>query len=192
MPVLRCPRQPSLENYFCLQTAYGRSGLLVLYPRLRPAWPYHVTVVSAATHEAPYLLDGLLHHGTRLEIDTYYTDTGGATDHIFALCRMLGFRFSPRLREITGLGGGPQTGWPPRLDEPTTASRISHGAGLFAPFGSRMVVRDQSYATCVMIISPTARLSDSQQYHRFAEKATASRRAKLQFVRSDQGARELT
>ena len=62
--------------------------------------PYHVTVISAATHEAPYVLDGLLHHGTGVEIDTHYTDTGGATDHVFALCRMLGFRFCPRLRDF--------------------------------------------------------------------------------------------
>ncbi len=62
--------------------------------------PYHATVISAATHEAPYVLDGLLHHGTGLEIDTHYTDTGGATDHVFALCRMLGLRFCPRLRDF--------------------------------------------------------------------------------------------
>lgn len=62
--------------------------------------PYHVTIISAATHEAPYVLDGLLHHGSGLEIDTHYTDTGGATDHVFALCRMLGFRFCPRLRDF--------------------------------------------------------------------------------------------
>lgn len=62
--------------------------------------PYHATVISAATHEAPYVLDGLLHHGTGIEIDTHYTDTGGATDHVFALCRMLGFRFCPRLRDF--------------------------------------------------------------------------------------------
>jgi TnpA family transposase len=62
--------------------------------------PYSVKVISAATHEAPYVLDGLLHHGTNLAIDTHYTDTGGASDHIFALCRMLGFRFCPRLRDF--------------------------------------------------------------------------------------------
>ena len=62
--------------------------------------PYHVKVISAATHEAPYVLDGLLHHGTSLAIDTHYTDTGGATDHLFALCRMLGYRFCPRLRDV--------------------------------------------------------------------------------------------
>jgi len=42
----------------------------------------------------------LLHHGTGLEIDTHYTDTGRATDHVFALCRMQGFCFSPRLRDF--------------------------------------------------------------------------------------------
>jgi TnpA family transposase len=62
--------------------------------------PYHVRVISAATHEAPYVLDGLLHHGTGLPIAEHYTDTGGATDHVFALCAMLGFRFCPRLRDF--------------------------------------------------------------------------------------------
>lgn len=57
-------------------------------------------MISAATHEAPYVLDGLLHHDTALEIDTHFTDTGGATDHVFALCTMLGYRFCPRLRDF--------------------------------------------------------------------------------------------
>lgn len=62
--------------------------------------PFHVTVLSAATHEAPYVLDGLLHHGASLSIHEHYTDTGGATDHVFALCALLGFRFCPRLRDF--------------------------------------------------------------------------------------------
>ena len=62
--------------------------------------PYHVRVISAATHEAPYVLDGLLHHGTSLKIDTHCVDTGGVSDHVFILCVMLGFRFCPRLRDF--------------------------------------------------------------------------------------------
>jgi TnpA family transposase len=62
--------------------------------------PYHVRVISAATHEAPYVLDGLLHHGTGLRIDTHFVDTGGASDYLFILCTMLGFRFCPRLRDF--------------------------------------------------------------------------------------------
>jgi TnpA family transposase len=40
--------------------------------------PYSARVMSATSHEAPYVLDGLLHHGTALRIDTHFTDTGGA------------------------------------------------------------------------------------------------------------------
>jgi TnpA family transposase len=62
--------------------------------------PYHATVISATAHEAPYVLDGLLHHGSSLQIVEHYTDTRGATDHVFALCPLLGFRFCPRLRDF--------------------------------------------------------------------------------------------
>ena len=62
--------------------------------------PYNVRVMSATSHEAPYVLDGLMHHGTGLRIGTHYTDTGGASDHVFILCAMLGFRFCPRLRDF--------------------------------------------------------------------------------------------
>ena len=62
--------------------------------------PYHIGVISATAHEAPYVLDGLLHHGSNLRIDTHYVDTGGASDPVFALCAMLGFHFRPRLRDF--------------------------------------------------------------------------------------------
>jgi TnpA family transposase len=62
--------------------------------------PYSARVMSATSHEAPYVLDGLMHHGTALRIGTHYTDTGGASDHVFILCTMLGFRFCPRLRDF--------------------------------------------------------------------------------------------
>jgi TnpA family transposase len=62
--------------------------------------PYSARVMSATSHEAPYVLDGLMHHGTALRIGTHYTDTGGASDHVFILCAMLGFRFCPRLRDF--------------------------------------------------------------------------------------------
>lgn len=41
------------------------------------------------------MFSGLLHHGSNLSIAEHFTDTGGATDHVFALCTMLGFRFCP-------------------------------------------------------------------------------------------------
>ena len=61
-------------------------------------------MIAATANEAPYVLDGLLYHQSSLVINEHYTDTGGFSDHVFAMCRLLGFRFAPRIREgYTGL-----------------------------------------------------------------------------------------
>jgi hypothetical protein len=61
---------------------------------------FHSRIVSATASEAPYVLDGLLLHESGLRPREHYTDTGGATDHVFALFHLLGFRFVPRLRDL--------------------------------------------------------------------------------------------
>jgi TnpA family transposase len=50
--------------------------------------------------EATYVLDGLLYQDAP-EIKEHYTDTGGYTDIIFGLFTLLGFRFAPRLRDLS-------------------------------------------------------------------------------------------
>jgi TnpA family transposase len=62
--------------------------------------PFHNQLISATAAEAPHVLDGLLHHGSSLDIQEHYTDTAGATDHVFALCHLLGYRFVPRIRDL--------------------------------------------------------------------------------------------
>ena len=61
---------------------------------------FHTRVISATMSEAPYVLDGLHHHThqTDLRIAEHYTDTAGATDHVFGLCHLLGYRFAPRVK----------------------------------------------------------------------------------------------
>lgn len=46
--------------------------------------------------------DGLLHHThqTDLRIAEHYTDTAGATDHVFGLCHLLGYRFASRIKDL--------------------------------------------------------------------------------------------
>jgi TnpA family transposase len=62
--------------------------------------PFHTKVIAATASEAPHVLDKLLSHHTGLQIIEHYTDTGGATDHVFGLCALLGLRFAPRLRDF--------------------------------------------------------------------------------------------
>jgi TnpA family transposase len=62
----------------------------------------YTRVISATMSEAPYVLDGLHHHAhqTDLRIVEHYTDTAGATDHVFGLCHLLGYRFAPRIKDL--------------------------------------------------------------------------------------------
>lgn len=46
------------------------------------------------------MLDGLMLGARDLPLQELYTDTGGASDHVFGLCHLLGFRFVPRMRDL--------------------------------------------------------------------------------------------
>jgi TnpA family transposase len=61
---------------------------------------FHILPMGATEDEAPYVLDGLYGHETRIEIDEHYVDTGGASDHVFSLFAIGGKRLAPRLRDL--------------------------------------------------------------------------------------------
>ena len=46
------------------------------------------------------MIEGVLHHGTELEIDRQYVDSHGQSEVAFAFCRLLGFQLLPRLKAI--------------------------------------------------------------------------------------------
>ena len=39
-------------------------------------------------------------HASKLFVSVFNTDTAGFTDHVFALCHLLGFCFAPRIRDL--------------------------------------------------------------------------------------------
>jgi TnpA family transposase len=82
---------------------YGIDPGAVLYTHVSGHHgPFHTRVISATMSEAPYVLDGLHFHAhqTDLRIVEHYTDTAGATDHVFGLCHLLGYRFAPRIKDL--------------------------------------------------------------------------------------------
>jgi TnpA family transposase len=70
------------------------------------SWPsdqlsqYGSKPVIITARAATYVLDALLGNATELAMVEHTTDTAGATEIIFALCDLLGLRFTPRLRDI--------------------------------------------------------------------------------------------
>ena len=80
---------------------YGQDPGVKFYTHLSDQFgPFHTKVIAATANEAPHVLDGLLYHQSSLVINEHYTDTGGFSDHVFAMCRLLGFRFAPRIRDL--------------------------------------------------------------------------------------------
>ncbi len=56
--------------------------------------------ISCAPRESLYVIDGLLDNNTILAIKEHTTDTEGFTEHVFALCYLLGIRFMPRIKDL--------------------------------------------------------------------------------------------
>lgn len=80
---------------------YGPDPTVLFYTHISDQYsPFHVKVISSTVRDATYVLDGLLYHETDLNIQEHYTDTAGYTDHVFAMCHLLGFRFAPRIRDL--------------------------------------------------------------------------------------------
>lgn len=80
---------------------YGSEPGTKFYSGLSDQYGYFsILPISPTESEAVYVLDGLFDHDTTLEIEELFTDTGGASDHVFALFCLIGRRFAPRLRNI--------------------------------------------------------------------------------------------
>lgn len=80
---------------------YGSEPGSKFYSGLSDQYGYYsILPISPTESEAVYVLDGLFDHDTVLEIEELFTDTGGASDHVFALFCLIGKRFAPRLRNI--------------------------------------------------------------------------------------------
>jgi TnpA family transposase len=80
---------------------YGNDPGVTFYTHVSDQYaPFHTKVINAAVRDATHVLDGLLYHESDLRIEEHYTDTAGFTDHVFALCHLLGFHFAPRIRDL--------------------------------------------------------------------------------------------
>jgi len=80
---------------------YGNTPGVLFYTHISDQYsPFHSKLINATARDATYILDGLLYHESNLKLEEHYSDTAGFTDHVFALCHLLGFKFAPRIRNI--------------------------------------------------------------------------------------------
>ncbi len=77
-----------------------RSGFKV-YTHLSGCYgPYFTKLIAATASEALHVLDALVYHQGDTTIRRHHTDGGGESDHVFALCTLLGFQFAPRIPDL--------------------------------------------------------------------------------------------
>ena len=84
-----------------INAKYGNEPGLKAYTHVSDQFgPFATQNIPATVSEAPYILDGLLMNETGKRIKEQYADTGGFTDHVFAVSALLGYRFIPRIRDL--------------------------------------------------------------------------------------------
>jgi len=84
-----------------INAKYGSEPGLKAYTHVSDQFgPFATQNIPATVNEAPYILDGLLMNETGRGIKEQYADTGGFTDHVFAVTAPLSYRFIPRIRDL--------------------------------------------------------------------------------------------
>lgn len=84
-----------------INAKYGNTPGVKAYTHVSDQYaPFSTRMIPATASEAPYILDGLLMNDTGRQIREQFADTGGFTDHVFAACAILGYRFAPRIRDL--------------------------------------------------------------------------------------------
>lgn len=86
-------------GYYPHRLGYKRAVSVITH--VADVWiPFGFPVITSPNREALHVIDALCHHESELNILEHYTDEGGASYHVFALCHLLGFRFAPHLKQV--------------------------------------------------------------------------------------------
>jgi TnpA family transposase len=97
----RFPVAVKARNTAIIPKYYGYGRILTYY-----SWTsdqhsqWRSKPVPSMTRDATYVLDGMIDNETELPLFEHSTDTAGYTELIFALFDLLGFMFSPRIKDL--------------------------------------------------------------------------------------------
>ncbi|MGE4061469.1 MAG: Tn3 family transposase, partial [Sphingomonadales bacterium] len=84
-----------------LNAHYSQQSGFKVYSHLSDRYaPFYTKVIAATASEALHVLDALLYHQSAVATRRHHTDGGGDSDHVFALCSLLGFQFAPRIPDL--------------------------------------------------------------------------------------------
>ncbi|MEE9149494.1 MAG: Tn3 family transposase [Candidatus Tectomicrobia bacterium] len=79
---------------------YGGRGVMIYWHVEKHATCIYSQLKTCSSSEVAAMLEGLLRHGTEMEVEKNYVDTHGQSNVAFAFCHLLGFHLLPRLKGI--------------------------------------------------------------------------------------------
>jgi TnpA family transposase len=84
-----------------LNAHYGHEPGFKAYTHLSDRYsPFYTKLIAATASEALHVLDALLYHQSEVATRRHHTDGGGDSDHVFALCMLVGLQFAPRIPDL--------------------------------------------------------------------------------------------
>ena len=93
-----CPDSRRQRHAGSFNAHYGQKSGFKAYTHLSDRYgPFFTKLIAATASEALHVLDALLYHQSEVSTRRHHTDGGGDSDHVFALCSLLGFQFAPRI-----------------------------------------------------------------------------------------------
>ena len=79
---------------------YGGPGVMIYWHVEKNAVCIYSQLKACASSEVAAMLEGVLRHGTDMEVEKNYVDTHGQSEVGFAFCHLLGFQLLPRLKHL--------------------------------------------------------------------------------------------
>ena len=79
---------------------YGGRGVMIYWHVERQSVCIHSQLKRCSSSEVAAMIEGVLRHGTEMEVEKTYVDSHGQSEVAFAFCRLLGFELLPRLKAI--------------------------------------------------------------------------------------------
>jgi TnpA family transposase len=80
---------------------YGRRGVLIYWSVERNgSVVVHSQLLNCSASEVHAMVDGAIHHGTEMAVESSYVDTHGQSEIGFGVTKLLGFDLLPRIKRI--------------------------------------------------------------------------------------------
>ena len=79
---------------------YGGRGVLVYWHVERCTMAIHSQVLNCSASEVAAMIEGVMRHGTSMDIDGNYVDSHGQSEIGFAITSLLGFKLLARIKQI--------------------------------------------------------------------------------------------